>query len=249
MDQRKSAKQLAKTVEYALGRCPEEFGLVLDADGYVNIKTFLKAVSEEDGWKHVRRSHIDELFILLNDSPVEIKENRIRAVRRDRIPPVGLAEDIPKILYACVRRKGYAFVLEKGIRPSDFDRVILSSDPEMAVRLGKRIDPEPILLTVYTQKARSSGVTFYRSGETFYLADSIPAQSISGPPLQKEKGRPGKKDEPGERMAGQSAGSFILEFSGKGESPKKKGKKGKDEIAWKKDLRRLRKEKEKMWPS
>ena len=119
----------------------------------------------------------------------------------------------------------------------------------MAVRLGKRIDPEPVLLTVHTQKDGSSEVTFYRSGETLYLADSIPVQSISGPPLQKEKERPGKKDVPGERMEGQSAGSFILEFSGEGGSPKKKGKKGKDEIAWKKDLRRLRKEKEKMWPS
>ena len=106
MDQRKFARHLAKIVEYALGRCPEEFGLVLDDDGYVNIKTFLKAVSEENGWKHIRRSHIDELFILLNDPPVEIKENRIRAIRRDRLFTFLFSGGISKILYACGGRKG-----------------------------------------------------------------------------------------------------------------------------------------------
>ena len=57
MAKRRSLEQLAKFISYILGRNPAEFGLVLDSDGFVKIKEFLKAVSEEEGLKYVCRSN------------------------------------------------------------------------------------------------------------------------------------------------------------------------------------------------
>ena len=38
MSQQRSPKQLAKFLNYVLGRRPDEFGLVMDKDGFVKIK-------------------------------------------------------------------------------------------------------------------------------------------------------------------------------------------------------------------
>ena len=46
---KKKHKQIAGFLSYVLGRRPDEFGLVLDEDGFITIKEFLKAVNEEDG--------------------------------------------------------------------------------------------------------------------------------------------------------------------------------------------------------
>ena len=43
----RAPKQLAKFFDYVLSRRPDEFGLVLDADGFVRIKEFLKAVGKK----------------------------------------------------------------------------------------------------------------------------------------------------------------------------------------------------------
>ena len=42
MSRQKSLKRLSKFIIYALGRKPDEFGLVLDPDGFVKLKEFLR---------------------------------------------------------------------------------------------------------------------------------------------------------------------------------------------------------------
>ncbi len=58
-------KKKAKFLKYVLGLNPDEFGLVLDKDGYVKIKDLLKAVHEEDGWRSFRQANINEIMISL----------------------------------------------------------------------------------------------------------------------------------------------------------------------------------------
>ena len=63
MSKRKSSEKLAKFLHYVLGRHPDEFGLVPDADGWVKIKELLNALSEESGWGYVRTSHLNEIML------------------------------------------------------------------------------------------------------------------------------------------------------------------------------------------
>jgi putative RNA 2'-phosphotransferase len=215
MAKRRSLEQLAKFISYILGRNPAEFGLVPDPDGFVKIKEFLKAVSEEDGLKHVRRSNINEILITLPNPPVEIRGNHIRAKHRHAMPTNILAQNLPKLLYTCVRRKAYPSVLENGIRPMGFSHVILSSEPEMAKRIGRRRDPSPLRLVVQTEKSLDKGITFYEAGETLYLAESIQPGCFTGPPLPKQKEPATKRDAVDEPVLDRMPGSFMLELKGK----------------------------------
>ena len=249
MTQQKTLKRLSKLISYILGHKPAEFGLVPDRDGFVKIKEFLKAVCEEDGLRHIRRSHIDEIIMTLSPAPVEIKDNYIRAIDRDKLPGHNPAQTLPKLLYTCVRRKAYPSVLDKGIFPMGFDRVILSSEPEMAERMGKRKDRMPVLLTVQTQKSLEKGTLFYETGDTLYLADSIRTGCFTGPALPKQKEPAGIKETLPEKPEQKFPGSFILGLRDKNDHKKASRRKKKSkETAWNKDLKKHRKQKRELPP-
>ena len=247
MAQQKSLKQLSKLISYILGHKPAEFGLIPDRDGFIKIKEFLKAVCEEHGLTYIRRSHIDEILITLPDPPIEIKDNFIRATHRDKLPGYSPAQTLPKLLYTCVRKKAYPFVLDKGIFPMGFGRVILSSEPEMAERMGKRKDRMPILLTVQTRKSIEKGTLFYEAGDTLYLAESIRTGCFTGPPLPKQKETTIIKEALAEKREQKIPGSFIMDLKDKNKKTSQRKKRSK-EAAWNKDPIKLKKQKRKPPP-
>jgi len=233
----KTPNQLAGLLGYVLGRRPDEFGLVPDEKGYVKIKELLKALGEEPGWRHVRRSDIQEILLTLPDPPIEVSEGKIRSTDRTHLPlPLG-THDLPKLLYTCVRSRAYPHVMEKGIAPGGHPQVILTGCRNLAERIGRRIDPAPTLLTVHAETARQKGVVFHRAGESIYLAEQIPVGCFSGPPLPKES----KRTEPQKiKPPSPPAGSFFMDVERIQNRPKLKGRK--KEILWKKERKRIRKD-------
>lgn len=187
MSRKKNPKHLAGFLAYILERRPDEFGLIPDPDGFIKTKELLKALHEEQGWQYVRQSHLNEIAISLRPSPVEMTSDHIRAVMRDKLPRRTPAGNVPKILYAWVRRKAYPVVLEKGVSPGARPFVLLSSDRQLAERIGARIDRQPVILTVQTQKAQDRGLQIYQFGEALFDTTHIPADCFTGPSLQKQK--------------------------------------------------------------
>lgn len=246
MDIEKKNRQLAKLIDYMLGRNPYEFGLAPDADGFVKMKELIKAVNEEDHFKHIRKAHIDELLITLSEPVVEIRDFLIRAVKRDNLPPVVIPKILPKILYTAVKETAYTSVIENGIRPSTSDRVILANDKELILRIGKRQGRNPVILHVNVDQAEKLGVLFTQCGEAIFLAKTIPKGCFSGPPAGKLK-IPVKKT-PSHKNAPLPASADPIS----GESPKEnpaflvQGKKDRD--SWKNNKKRIRRQKEKNWP-
>jgi putative RNA 2'-phosphotransferase len=249
MGKHRSPQQLDKFFSYILGRRPDEFGLVPDSDGFVKIKELLKAVSEEQSWRYVRRSHIDEILISLPSPSVEVADDRIRATNRGKLPQLLSAENLPKILFTCIRNKAHATVLEKGIYPQGMEHVVLSSSLEMAERIGRRRDPQPVLLRVHTVKSRQQGVEFHQTGESIYIAGIIPTGCFTAPPLPKQKPEHEKSAKPSKPEKDHTPGSFYLhpkpDKSTKNGSKKTKGQKS---TSWKQDKKKLRKQKERIWP-
>ena len=241
MSRKQTSKQLAKFIAYILGRQPDEFGLVLDKEGYIKIKEFLKVLSEEEGWRYVRRSHINEILLTSPNPPIEIHDDRIRATDRKHLSTPIRAETLPKLLYTCVRSKAYPHVTERGISPMGYGQVILSDSHAMAERMGKRIDPSPIILTIHTEKSLTQNVRFNQCGQTLYLTDRVPPGCFTGPPLPKQKTELKQKSEQSEKTdkAHQKlAGSFHVDLEKIKSKPYGKGKK--KEIAWKKDRKRTK---------
>ena len=207
-------KELGKIIEYILLYRPDEFGLFLDDDDSLPIKELMWALHEETGWKHIRLGHLKELAYSGLELAFTLEEKHIRPKREitqttsDTLPP--------RLLFFAARRKAYPAILKHGLRPGSRPYVPLATTEEMALRIGKRRDPKPILLTVRAAQAHDSGHPFFTCGDLLYLAKTLPARFLSGPPLgepppsrkipKKKPPKPLKLEIP------KMSGSFLLDI-------------------------------------
>ena len=244
MKQKQSLKKLAKFLSYVLANKPDEFGLVPDQDGFIKIKDLLKALNEEQGWRNIRISGINEIIISLPNPPIEVKDNQIRAKNYKNLPKPVPAENLPKLLYTCVRQKAHLVVIKNGIFPlGNMSNVVLSSDKRLAERIGKRIDQSPLVLIVQVEWSQKMGVEFKKFGESIYLAQSIPVGGFTAPPLPKEKIDNTKKETPKTITKLKTPGSYFPDFTDPKDKKLKRHKKRKKEMARDKEKRRQRKQK------
>ncbi len=240
MGRSKASIQLSKFVAYVLGRNPAEFGLVPDNHGFFKIKEFLKAVREEEGFGHVRRNHLDEILLSVPSAPFEIRGQLIRARNRENLDPIIPAVDLPKLLYSGIRRRAHVNVMEKGIRPMGYPRVILCSKLTMAERIAMRLDQEPVILTVLVASALDLGVEFFKAGEGLFLTDTIPVGCFSGPPVPKQRIEEKRSQEPADWFE-KTPGSFMVDAFENKPIKKKDSRKGKKDFSWKKERKLKRK--------
>jgi len=246
MNPQKSPQHLAKIIAYILGRKPDEFGLVLSEEGFVKLKDLLKALNEEPEYRWVRQSSIDDIFRMLPAPQLEIRDNAIRAVNRDQLPKPFPSPELPKLLYTCVRSRGYPHVLNEGLLPGSSDYIVLSSNRDMALRIGKRSDPSPVLLTVLVGESIASGIDFLQAGETLFLTKMIPPECFTGPPLPKEKPEPPRK-EVRKKPRDPFPGSYHLDLSNDRDSRNRSGRKKEKEISRNRDRDRKRKNRDRGW--
>lgn len=239
---KKDPQRLVKYLFYILGHRPDEFGLVPDKNGYVKVKELLKAMHEEADWRFFRKSNLDEIFVSVPHPPIELKDNFIRAKDRTQLAKRTSITNPPKILYTSVRRKAYPVVLEKGIAPMGREHVVLSSNHDMAARIGKRLDNQPVLLTVNVEQAMNRGILVLRSGKDLFLARHIPVDCFSGPSPPKEKAEPVKRETLTPKERDKAPGSFFPDLSDNREKKQRtKKQRRKKEIAWKEERRRMKK--------
>ena len=223
---------------YMLGTRPDEFGLVPDREGYITIKELLKAINEEPGTKYARESHIREVLLHDRDGVFEIDEKKIRSSQwkvclkskgHNPVPPL-------KILFKGVKKKAYPFVLKAGLLPGSKDHVLLATNRDLATRIAHRLDQNPVLLEIKAGAAHENGIRFYPFGDSLYLADEIPVQFISGPPLPKDVA---VKEKPIEKKSEIEPGSFILRAER--DPDFKRRNKAKKRAGWKEEVRKGRK--------
>jgi putative RNA 2'-phosphotransferase len=208
-------ESLCRFLNYVLGRRPDEFGLVPSVEGGVALKELLQALHEEEGWGHVRQAHINELLMGRGRGVFDFTEGTIAASERYFNGPTEAAVDsLPKLLYTAIRTRAHPVAMEKGLVAPGGKWIVLSAFKEMAERIGRRKDPNPVVLEIGTALARAGGVSFLSFGDLF-LAERLPAESIMGPPVrQKDDPRSGKPPKDGARSRKRTPdftpGSFTL---------------------------------------
>ena len=244
MDSKRVA-QLARFIQYMTGRRPDEFGLVTDDQGFLPVNEVLQVLHSE-GWPHVRRNHLETLDFHLGKPTVEIRAHLLRARDRSRLVPLRETATLPKLLHVPVRRRAYESVLQHGIRPQGHTgKVVLFTDPDLARKVGKRRDPQPVIVTVNVQTARDQGGAFKQFGETIFLADQLPSACCRLPrPPKAPRPREVKQDLPA--PAPKTPGSFILSADPFGDLPpgQKTEKRRNASRDWKKERRKARRWKE-----
>ena len=237
---RHQPQQLAKLLRYILGRRPDEFGLVLESDGFAPLKELLQAIKEEEGWSYVRLADLREVLMIEPDR-FEVRDDRIR------LAPQGLPEPMvapgpvspPEILYFGARQKAYPHILSQGLSPTRYPYVCLASLEDLALRIGRRRDPKPVLIKVHATRAHEEGISFSRYHELIYLVSSLPPAYLDGPPLPREKPTPQKVPE---KKPYQPAGSFEMDIRS---IPKRLHEdRERRSRSWKREARRYRKSRE-----
>jgi putative RNA 2'-phosphotransferase len=232
---------LSRLMSYMLERRPDEFGLVPDVEGYVPIKEVLKAISEEPGTGYVRESHVKEVLLHDTDAVFEMSGRKIRSRNRTFAPVDKEKQAGPpsKILFKGVKRKAYPFILRAGLLRGSQEHVVLATDQDLAIRMARRSEQNPVMLEIRAGIAHENGIAFYPFGHSLYLAEEIPIQFISGPPLPKEHL---PKEEPQRRGTETTTGSFIL--TPERDPDLKRRTRTKKRIGWKEETRQMRKKKD-----
>ncbi|MEW6221117.1 MAG: RNA 2'-phosphotransferase [Thermodesulfobacteriota bacterium] len=234
---RHQTRQLERLLIYILGHRPDEFGLVLDQAGWLPAKELLRAVQQEPGWAFLRDGLLKDLLLTSGQEEMEVSEDG-RLVRARRRLPLPVAASRPAVLFAAVRPRAYAHVRAEGLAPAaGRSLVVLARTEELARCIGRRRDPEPVIVRVDVQAALAEGVVFQPCGETLFLADRLPATVLTGPPLPKtrEKAPSARKTAPEPVI-----NPFRDLIGSAGDNRSGKGRPGKSGPAWKKERRRKR---------
>jgi putative RNA 2'-phosphotransferase len=239
-------EDLAKVLTYVLCHRPDEFGLVLDPEGFVSVKQLLQALASERGLSHARRHHLEQLAGLLSPPRFELAGDKIRGIGPGPADLRRPGESPPALLYIAISPKAHERVFETGLKAPPGQELLLAPTKELALKHGRRRSPDPILVTVQAQAASRAGVDFVAYGEELFLAQETPRHflQLAPPPATPVKPEKSKADKaPVPRPL---PGTVLLdfpEFLEKAARPWSKDKKG--EPDWKSGTRALRRERRK----
>ncbi|KIX13842.1 RNA 2'-phosphotransferase [Dethiosulfatarculus sandiegensis] len=237
-------KALVRMLTYALSINPAEFGILPDSEGWYPLKELVKALGQQEGFKHVRETMIKDAAARLAPDKLEVSGKLVRALEKTPPRPV-YGEDPPAHLHLGVKRKAWPVIKKKGLNPREGDRIILAADREEALLLGKRRDTEPVMITVQAHQAMDQGVVFALWGESLYLADWLPAKCLTGPAVEENLPvkKPAKPKPEKSLMPEPDAmpGSFLIAQDEMEKPYKKKGLK--KEISWKNERKKANRRK------
>jgi len=257
---RQELKRLEKILFAMLGRQPDAFGIVLDQGGWIYINELHQALMKETGFSHITKRGLTQFFSLYRPEKFEWQENYVRVRLELQSPDLTIYNEAtpPELLYVSIRPKAHAHVIARGLQSSNNKkRIVLSTEKEMALKIGKRRDKDPIIVEIMALKSNKAGVVFRRAGKGLYLVEGLDPQWMNIPPLppvrEKDKhkepksgeARPvGKKIPKGIAPRPEQIGAFVLRDTpshivSSGLDKIKKNKKSQDrDPEWKKARRR-----------
>ncbi|MGP8073164.1 MAG: RNA 2'-phosphotransferase [Thermoplasmata archaeon] len=173
---------LGRVLTGILRHFPDRYGLTMEPHGWVSLPAIVRAISQKHPAYHwLRVAHLVAIAETDAKGRYEVRDDRVRATYGHTIE-VDLdlpTENIPELLFFPVTPEEASIVLEVGLKPSDRKRVHLSKTAEDARAAGSVRTPDPVILEVDTQKARSGGLVIMRAGKTVYLVDQVPAEYLA----------------------------------------------------------------------
>ncbi|MBE9541131.1 MAG: hypothetical protein IMF01_02335, partial [Proteobacteria bacterium] len=175
MDKRE-LKRLEKILFAMLGRQPDAFGIIMDEGGWLSIKELHQALMKETGFSHITPRGLTQFFSLYRPEKFEWQENHVRVRPELQSPDLTIYKEAtpPELLYVSIRPKAHAHVIAHGLQSSNNKKwIVLSTEKEMALKIGKRRDKDPIIAEIMALKSNKAGVVFRRAGKGLYLVESL----------------------------------------------------------------------------
>jgi putative RNA 2'-phosphotransferase len=176
--------RLSKTIAHALRHKPEEYGLTLDAEGWVEVEALLATLRKRrSAWSQVSQEDIKEIIDKSDKQRFELRGSKIRAFyghstaeRVEKGPSIP-----PVVLYHGTTAQAATTILKEGLKAMKRQYVHLSTDEQTARVVALRRTRQPVILRIDAQVAYEQGINFYVGNEDIWLADPIPPIFINTP--------------------------------------------------------------------
>jgi putative RNA 2'-phosphotransferase len=170
---------LSKFLSRVLRHQPGEIGLVLDANGWADVRELMEKARK-------KRFHFD-LEILqrivatnskqrfaFNEDQTRIRANQGHTIDID----LGLEPQTPPdVLYHGTAVQNLEIIRKTGLKSMKRQHVHLSLDTKTAVQVGSR-HGKAVVLTIETGKMAAQGYVFYVSANGVWLTEEVPAEFI-----------------------------------------------------------------------
>ncbi|QIL74528.1 RNA 2'-phosphotransferase [Hymenobacter sp. HDW8] len=168
-------QQLSKKLSYVLRHKPEEFGLQLDAQGWVDVAELLRALHARGHEAKLEQLHNvvatnDKQRFSLSTDGTKIRANQGHSVAVD----LALAAVAPpELLYHGTATRFLDSIRKDGLRSGSRQHVHLSADAETAEAVGRR-HGKPVVLIVQAGRLHWAGGLFYLSANGVWLTEAVP---------------------------------------------------------------------------
>lgn len=171
----------SKTMSYALRHRPEEFGLVLDKEGWVDIKTFCASLASRKDGISLTEEDIAQIIAGSEKKRFEISGGKIRATYGHSTEnKIEFSSTVPPpMLYHGTSNKALDSIQKDGLLPMNRQYVHLSSDVMTAKKVGLRHDRNPVILTIDAVKMHEDGMKFFHSAnDGTWMCECVPSKYI-----------------------------------------------------------------------
>lgn len=175
-----SLVKLSRRMSKALRHAPAEFGLTLDAGGWVDVDDLVAALdlphrpATRKLLEHVVATSDKQRFAF-DATGTRIRANQGHSVAVD----LGLEPVTPPdLLFHGTVERFLPAIRRDGLKPMKRHHVHLSADETTATKIGQRRG-QPVVLRVDAAAMQRAGHVFYRSANGVWLVDEVPAQFLT----------------------------------------------------------------------
>lgn len=171
--------RVSKLMSLILRHKPDQFGVVLDPEGFTPIyevvcalRTSIPDASADDVRSVVEFIEPDKARFSIDGTDIRANYGHSLAERVNQArvsPPSLLLHGTSELVAVAIRREG--------IRPMGRQYVHLTTSQDLAVKVGAR-HGKSCVLEVDASLASNQGIAFYRANDSFWLADFVPPQFI-----------------------------------------------------------------------
>jgi putative RNA 2'-phosphotransferase len=179
----KDLVRLSKTLSLALRHRPQDFGIVLDSEGWAPLSILIDSLRERPAFRDLTLVDIEMILGNFEKKRFELDESgdRIRAYYGHSVPQKieRTPAEPPDYLYHGTSPDALDKIKSEGLKPMGRQDVHLSTIIETARKTGARKHPHPVILMVYAKRAYGDGIKFYQGNQDVWLSEPIPSGYIS----------------------------------------------------------------------
>ena len=175
-------RRISKFLSFVLRHHPEEIGITLDENGWVDVDVLLSAMAEHG--RAIRREQLEDIVATNDKQRFAIEDGRIRANQGHSVSvDLDLSErQPPDVLYHGTATRFVDAIRAQGLSKMSRQHVHLSADEATASKVGVR-HGKLVILRVDAAAMVRDGHVFFCSKNGVWLVDHVPPEFLESLPV------------------------------------------------------------------